>query len=496
MYIIERNSAYSRITPDLEKDVFKLVDEVTRFRPPGYFRMPSFKAGQWDGYRHLFSQIKQRFPSGLIHRVLYVFDKNNIPYKIKDERICPSPGVPEDFVYDWQLEGDWEPRYYQDEAIAAAIQAGTGVIWIGTGGGKTSIAAAIWKGLGGPKGAVFVHRKTLLKQLATEFIKRLPDDVHVGMIGDGIWDLGDVTICIINSVFPPTTENQKKNKKRQEKWKKTLDWLHSLKFIYSDECHLVSNNLWWKILMETKEAYYRFAGSGTPFYRDDSSQHLLVAATGPLIYKKPYEELKKEGYVCGTRLYIVPFGDGPEYKQYANLEWKVAYPSLVVYNTARHNIILNALERFRNGRMALVLCISLDHGSNLEAVLRDAGLNTVFISGATGTIEREDVVKDLEKGRIDVLIASSIFDTGIDIPGISLIINAGAGKARSKAIQKIGRGVRNTEGKEDLVYVDIQDLGNKTLREHSLNRLKAYKSEGGYQISILEVSELTQGADQ
>ena len=244
--------------------------------------------------------------------------------------------------------------------------------------------------------------------------------------------------------------------------------------------------------MECKNAYYRFAGSGTPFHRDDAAQHLLVAATGPLIYKKPYEELKKEGYCCGTRLYVVPYGDSREFRQYEDLEWRSAYPSLIVNNTDRHRIVLNALERFRNGRMALVLVTAIDHGNNLEAIFRDAGLNTVFISGVTGTLEREDVFKDLEKGRLDVLISSSIMDTGVDIPGLSLIINAGAGKAKSKAIQKIGRGVRVAEGKEDLIYVDVFDYGNKTLREHSMNRLRAYEKEGGYEIITLELSELDQ----
>jgi superfamily II DNA or RNA helicase len=142
--------------------------------------------------------------------------------------------------------------------------------------------------------------------------------------------------------------------------------------------------------------------------------------------------------------------------------------------------------------MALVLCTSLDHGDTLEAIFRDAGMNTIFISGATGITDREDTFKALEKGQLDVLVSSSIMDVGVDIPGLSLIINAGAGKARSKAIQKVGRGVRNAEGKDDLVFVDIFDYSNKTLREHSMSRLKAYEKEGGYQIITLELSELDQ----
>jgi hypothetical protein len=66
------------------------------------------------------------------------------------------------------------------------------------------------------------------------------------------------------------------------------------------------------------------------------------------------------------------------------------------------------------------------------------------------------------------------------------IINAGAGRSESGAIQRYGRGTRRAAGKPGLIYVDVMDHSpvGKTdprynpFQAHTDNRIKAYKKLG------------------
>jgi len=89
----------------------------------------------------------------------------------------------------------------------------------------------------------------------------------------------------------------------------------------------------------------------------------------------------------------------------------------------------------------------------------------------------------MQDGDLDVLVASKIFDQGIDIPQLDALILAGSGKSSARALQRIGRVIRNYPGKEKAIVVDFYD-NCKFLREHSKARLKVYKTEPGFQIKM------------
>ncbi len=86
---------------------------------------------------------------------------------------------------------------------------------------------------------------------------------------------------------------------------------------------------------------------------------------------------------------------------------------------------------------------------------------------------------EFRSGKIDLIIVTNIWSEGVDIPEIGALILAGGGKARHKAIQRIGRGLRVVPGKEYLAVVDFLDThSEKYLLSHSRQRLRAVQDAG------------------
>ena len=82
------------------------------------------------------------------------------------------------------------------------------------------------------------------------------------------------------------------------------------------------------------------------------------------------------------------------------------------------------------------------------------------------------------------MIASPIFDEGVDLPEINSLIIAPGGKSEWKTIQKIGRGLRKKASNKPLIVYDFIDA-SRFLKKHSRARMKIYEKEG-----FLEKEEL------
>lgn len=488
MYKITVGNIRSQITPKLDPEHFDLVEAVTSYAIPDAWRTERYKRG-WDGRIRLFKKLHQFFPAGYLHRIITVFENAGINFELVDDRPdpCPEPYCWDDFL-PFEDGTPWETREYQDRAVYRGFVDKRGIISVATGGGKTGIFGMLWRALGEPLGAIFVHRRTLLNQHASFLEDRL--GVEIGKIGDGLWEPQQLTIALIDSIYPPPRLKKGETHKPAtlKRWAKAKDWLHTLKFFFSDECHLIGDNNWNKILMECP-AYYRFGCSGTPFGRGSVAKHLLVAATGPIIVDISFAELRRLGYVCPVDIMTVNFGEHSV--KCEDWEYKDAYRYLLVDDEERYKFIVKLLNKYGQNRKCLVLVGRIAQGNNLKAFCKDVGWTVSFIAGSTSTPDREKALRSLSDESLDVVIASAkIVEEGLDVPDLSLIVNAAGGKQEAKAIQRVGRGVRNSKGKDDLLYIDIFDCGNSYLRAHNEDRLAAYLAEPGYTVKQVSSEDL------
>jgi superfamily II DNA or RNA helicase len=114
--------------------------------------------------------------------------------------------------------------------------------------------------------------------------------------------------------------------------------------------------------------------------------------------------------------------------------------------------------------------------------------------------DREYYKKEFNEKRLSIIIATSVFGEGVDIPSIDVLVNGRFQKSEVQTVQGIGRALRTTDGKnifnadyKGKLSCEVYDFfitGNKHLATHSEERKKVYSKETKFNIKIIEPSEL------
>ena len=125
------------------------------------------------------------------------------------------------------------------------------------------------------------------------------------------------------------------------------------------------------------------------------------------------------------------------------------------------------------------------HGKILYNMISEKANNrkVFFVHGGVETEDREKIREIMEKENDAIIVASfGTFSTGINIRNLHNIIFASPSKSRVRNLQSIGRGLRQSSGKEQATLYDIaDDLRHKkhmnfTL-QHFVERVKIYNEE-------------------
>ena len=98
----------------------------------------------------------------------------------------------------------------------------------------------------------------------------------------------------------------------------------------------------------------------------------------------------------------------------------------------------------------------------------------VFVSGKIKE-DRDKIIKKIEKKKIKLVIATAVFNEGIDITTLDAYINAAGGKSEIATQQKPGRALRKTKDKQVVTIIDYEDSFHPITRKHFNLRYKMYK---------------------
>lgn len=436
-----------------------VVRAVTSYPVQGYQYSKAFRKGVWDGRKHLLNKRTGAFPTGLVDDVKLACENAGIEVSIEDLRPVPMPSGS---GFDLQGITLYE---YQRAACETAVARKQGVIKVGTGGGKSEIAAAITQYLG-LQTLFVVSSQELLYQAQKRFILRLGlSEAEVGVVGDGCWSPGSlVTIGMVQ-----TLEARINTPQCQKLLKDT-------KVLFLDETHHAGSDTWYTVATLC-EAYYRFGLSGTPMDRTDGANLRLLAAIGPLIVDVPTKLLVELGVVAKATI-IWDKTTSPVLSK--RIQYSTAYKQGIVENPELLTSVVEWVKVFHQaGLSCLVLCEHIPHGKMIdEALWTQAFIPHQFIYGDEDSNTRRDALESFAARRLPVLISSTILDEGVDVPVIDALILAGSRKSRIRTMQRLGRGLR---GKK-LIAVEFANFCHKYLLEHSLERLQDYKKEDCFDI--------------
>jgi excinuclease ABC subunit B len=134
----------------------------------------------------------------------------------------------------------------------------------------------------------------------------------------------------------------------------------------------------------------------------------------------------------------------------------------------------------------LVTTLTKRFAEDLTDFLLDAGIKTKYLHSDIDTLERVAIVRDLRKGKFDVLVGVNLLREGLDLPEVSLVAILDADKegflrSETSLVQTCGRAARNINGRV-LMFADVMTESMKRAISKTESRRKvqtAYNAEHG-----------------
>lgn len=444
----------------------------------GYFDKEG-KHHQWDGIHRLLGEDLV-FPIGLLKRVEGFCQERGKAVSISDTRPTKSPNASIDILPTLASMGK-SPYPYQLEAAAVVKDQDHGIIRLATGGGKTIVAALMTAYLG-KKTLLYVIGKDLLYQTHKFFSSIF--NHKIGMIGDGHCDIQDINIVSVWTVGQALglkkteilTDADEEGSVDPKKYKEIRQMLLSSKVHIFDECHLAACNTIQEIAKSINPEHI-YGMSASP-WRDDNADLLIECVLGKNIVDISATYLIENGYLVKP---IIKFLKVPPPADKLKKAYQTIYKDYVTDNPVRNGLVVLGAEKLvEQGYQTLVLYNNVAHGSLLHQQISKK-MPCILLSGKDSSEVRENAKRRLENQEINCIIASKIFDIGVDLPSLSGLVIAGGGKSSVRALQRIGRVIRKYPGKKQAAIVDFLDQA-PFLKDHSNERRKIYSIEKGFEV--------------
>ena len=367
------------------------------------------------------------------------------------------PAVAKDLdKYDFEQETEdtkikpiYEPRGAQMEALCAledtrAEGAKKALIHAATGIGKTYLAAFDSKTY--EKVLFVAHREEILKQAAESFRNVRSSEDYGFFTGD--------EKCTDKSVIFASVATLGKTEYLNEKYF-APDYFN---YVVIDEFHHAVNNQYRKIV-EYFKPQFLLGLTATPERMDGKNIYEICD------YNVPYEISLKDGINKGM---LVPFHyygiyDETDYTKLHIVRGKYVEEELnktYIGNAYRHDLIYKYYCKY-GSKQALGFCCSRKHAEEMAKEFSRRGIPSAAVySNADGefSMDRTEAIEKLESGKIKVIFSVDMFNEGVDIPSVDMVMFLRPTESPIVFLQQLGRGLRRNKGKEYLNVLDF--IGN------------------------------------
>ena len=484
------------------------LDSCLSFKHPNPWYSQAYREKRWDGMVRLFERSTNRFPAGLVERVVaHLHDL---------DRECFVSGFDDKTPRDLSsLTRDWLPGIelwdHQWDAVNAMLVHKRGVVKSPTGSGKTedifTAASFLWEQHQW-RSLILVPKKGLLRQTYERACVYFDDWISVGMAGDGERIEGNIVVATGQTMQKWKAQRTKKRGMTPaDPWLREL--VKSYEVLFLDECHRASSDMWYDIAMHSG-AQRRYGFSGTPIKDSQIDDMRLIGATGPILFDVEATGLIEQGLAAKPKILMVMSdevsGDDitEDVENAANEQrelnvakqrkkkrakkapepnkYRIAYRLGVMCNDKHNAAVVRAAQwMVQKKRKTLLLCRYKEHFDILAELLDESNIEFIGVWGASDNSDRAHAKDALSDGRVNLVLATGIWDEGEDIPGVDGIVLAEGVAANTNSRQRIGRGMRKDT--EDVWVIDFVPTCHATLREHAAKRAEAWEGEG-YEVLV------------
>jgi superfamily II DNA or RNA helicase len=369
----------------------------------------------------------------------------------------------------------------QVRAVQKGVLCGRGLFDLATSFGKTEVYAALLKVLNRPSLAVIgVHKHA--EQLHRRLIARGVADV--GWVGK---KTGRHNVGTIDKVLYDLRHGVEE----------TIRIVENSEILAFDEVHHIGSAESWQSVAVACQARYRFGMSGTCLEQPESPYENVrdmnvIGLLGEVICRVSAKYLIDAGYAVPAEITAIPIVNpklNPRIREYT----QYVYPQGVVRHPFRNKVVLSLAAALSAdaGKRILVIVERVSHGCWLTRELhRLLGVDARFSYGGSKVYGRRDgdwsvytdskekYIEEFLRGDYRVLVGNMIYDEAADIPMVTDIVMAAAGRKARRTIQRTGRGIRKSSGKEKVNLWEFRDATHWALMAQYNARKRTYEEEG------------------
>lgn len=501
---------FDEATKEEQKNFEELLIEKFTVLDTSMERDPRVIKGWLTPYKCFYDKENKIIPTGLMPFAKIYAQKNNFELKVHDKRKFPK--FNEDLLSTIEKGDTWsfgkykigvnEEREYQAHTLLAIKKYKCGIANLPTSAGKTLILASLFTLLKCKSICVF-NSIELIRQTKDELVREFGfNEKDVGVVGEGINE-GDRKYVLLSMMS----------------YQNMFSEYPDVGAVIMDEVHSTGRtNVAEKILYCCQRAPIRIGLSATANVIENPYEQMrLYANVGPVIIKREMKEQIDKGILANTKviMHTLPNTQIPivgswidiyekrKFKQpktpAKNKELREAFKKegwefikeggqeyvrkfigygdesvLYIHNKERNKKIAELAKEYER---VLILFNKLPHGEILHKLIP----GSILIYGKHNKEERERAKKELKENKDAVVIASSIFNVGVNIPAIANLIVASVNVSKVAVIQKSGRAVRvdSSTGKFHATIHDFAQYNNSIATKQTEKRVKIYKNTMG-----------------
>lgn len=344
-------------------------------------------------------------------------------------------------------------RDYQQDSVErfrdALVDTGRGQVVLATGLGKTVVMASTVQALFQegclPNGRVLVlaHMKDLVSQLHFGFWSQISKEICTHQLSDGEWPTfwDGITFATFQSV------------------KNNIEALPQFDLILVDEAHHLGAESF-RFVIEKIGPQMLGGVTATPWRGDGYSIDELL---GPPVVSVGIAEGLAKGFLSEVDYRLLV----------DNVDWKL------IQNKSEYNYSIKQLNRkliiptrdeqagkliaehyrSQSRNSGIIFCPSIVHARHFSAILREQGLSCEIIASKIDQRECASRLARFRKGLFQFAITIDMFNEGVDVPDVDMIVFMRSTHSRRIFIQQLSRGLRVSPNKNKVLVLDfVSDL--------------------------------------
>jgi DNA repair protein RadD len=331
--------------------------------------------------------------------------------------------------------------YQQDsmDGLRASLRSGKRkpILVAPTGSGKTHIACAVIQG------ALDKELKVLFLAPRRELIYQAEQRMHDHGIAAGIIMAGegrdphlDVQVASFDTLHARGMRSESM-------------LMPSADVVIVDEAHLSIAKTRQEIIEHYSESIV-IGMTATPARGDGRGMGEIY---DDLVLTRTIGDLTEDGYLVPARYYAPSTPDLNKIKQ-TKSDYQVKELGEVMDKPKLVGDIIDNWKRICPDRQTVIFCVTKSHARHVYESYLAAGITAGYLDSDTKLEERREILRDIQSGKIQVLVNIFVATFGWDCPPISCVILARPTKNISLYLQTVGRGLRSHDGKTDCIVID------------------------------------------